>query len=138
MNFQRDFIRLGTSAPVMRSVPADALAQFDDILLSQLNAVYPRKPLRALDGQEWPGAVCRAYVFGEGKVDWSGAAALRSRLDTLLRERRGASLTVTRITRLYDRHYIFLLKPDRLRFWTRSIALRDADDIIADLRAQGF
>lgn len=39
VNFQRDFIRLGTSAPVMRSVPADALAQFDDILLSQLNAV---------------------------------------------------------------------------------------------------
>jgi hypothetical protein len=30
------------------------------------------------------------------------------------------------------------LKPDRHRFWTRSIALRDADDIFADLRAQGF
>jgi hypothetical protein len=32
----------------------------------------------------------------------------------------------------------FLLKPDRFRYWLRSIALRDADETLADLRAQGF
>jgi hypothetical protein len=33
---------------------------------------------------------------------------------------------------------MFLLKPDRLRYWLRSVALRDADETLADLRAQGF
>jgi hypothetical protein len=59
-------------------------------------------------------------------------------LDSLLREQRGSSITVTRIARIYDRNFIFLLKPDRLRYWLRSTALRDADDVLADLRAQGF
>ena len=94
--------------------------------------------LRPLPAQRWPGAICKAYVFGEGEVDWSGADELRKKLDALLHEQRGSGLTITRITRLYDQEFMFLLKPDRHRFWTRSIALRDADDVLADLRAQGF
>lgn len=138
IDYQRDFIRLGSASPAMQKVSDRALDDFDDVLVGQLGAVYARKPLRVLDAQRWAGAVCKAYVFGEGEVDWSGAEMLRDRLDALLRERRGSGVTVTRITRLYDRGFVFLLKPDRHRFWTRSIALRDADDILADLRGQGF
>lgn len=138
VDYQRDFIRLGTGAGVMQAATADALTAFDDVLTAQINAVYPRNPLRALQSQRWSGAICTAYVFGDGVVDWSDAQALRAKLDVLLSERRGSSLTITRITRLYDQGFVFLLKPDRHRFWTRSIALRDADDILADLRAQGF
>lgn len=135
---QRDFIRLGTAAPVMRVASAEALDAFDQVFTNQINAVYSRKPLRAVQFQHWSGAICKAYAFGDGAVDWSDADELRNRLDTLLHERRGSGLTVTRITRLYDQGFVFLLKPDRHRFWTRSIALRDADDVLADLRAQGF
>src|SRR3546814_3595886 len=95
--------------------------------------LYIRKRLRAVQFQHWSGAICKAYAFGDGAVDWSGADELRDRLDALLHERRGSGLTVTRITRLYDKDFVFLLKPDRHRFWTRSIALRDGDDVLADL-----
>ncbi|NYT41004.1 N-6 DNA methylase [Sphingomonas sp. R-74633] len=138
VEYQREFIRRGTASPLMKVAPDAALKLFDATLISQISAVYSRKPLRAVVGFQWPGAICQAYAFGDGKVDWSNAEELRTKLDTLLRERRGSSLTITRITRLYDRDFVFLLKPDRHRFWTRSIALRDADDILADLRAQGF
>lgn len=138
VEYQREFIRLGADAKVMQKVPAEALTQFDDVLLQQINAVYDRNPLRPLGAYHWAGAVCKAYAFGSGEVDWSGADDLRRRLDVLLRERRGSGLTITRIIRLYDKGFVFLLKPDRHRFWTRSIALRDADDILADLRGQGF
>lgn len=138
VEYQRDFIRLGTDARVMRKAPAEALQSFDEVLITQINAVYDRNPLRPLGAYHWAGAICKAYAFGNGEVDWSGADELRQRLDTLLRERRRSGLTITRIIRLYDKSFVFLLKPDRHRFWTRSIALRDADDILADLRAQGF
>lgn len=138
VSYQREFIRLGTAAPVMQVAPAEALEAFDEVFTGQLKAVYSRQPLRALEFQQWSGAICKAYVFGDGAVDWSDANELRDRLDALLKERRGSNLTITRITRLYDKGFVFLLKPDRHRFWTRSIALRDADDVLADLRAQGF
>lgn len=136
VTFQRDFIRLGAKAPVMAAPGTKALAAFDATLTAQLRTVYPKLPLRALQSQTWPGAICRAFVFGEGNVDWTGREGLRGKLDALLTETRGSGVAVTRIARIYDDRFVFLLKPDRLRFWTRSIALRDADDILADLRAQ--
>lgn len=138
ISFQRDYIRLGTGSPVMQKAPTEALEAFDNVFTSQINAIYSRNPLHALPLEQWAGAICKAYVFGDGMVDWSDANDLRNRLNALLYERRGTSLTVTRITRIYDKNFVFLLKPDRHRFWTRSIALRDADDVLADLRIQGF
>jgi len=31
---------------------------------------------------------------------------------------------------------VFLIKPNQLRYWTRSAALRDADNVVADLMKQ--
>lgn len=138
VDYQRDFIRKGTGSAIMSAVSPEALEAFDEVFTTQINTAYSRRPLRPLDPQQWSGAICKAYVFGSGTVDWSDADQLRGKLDALLRERHGTTLTITRITRLYDQIFLFLLKPDRHRFWTRSIALRDADDVLADLRAQGF
>jgi hypothetical protein len=138
VDHQREFIRLGTGSTLMRVASEDALDAFNETFTAQINAVYARRPMRALDRYHWAGAICGVYAFGDGIVDWSGADELRAKLNALLQERRGSSLTITRITRLYDQGFIFLLKPDRYRFWTQSIALRDADDVLADLREQGF
>lgn len=138
VDYQRDFIRLGAESALMLPATSDHLESFDSIFIAQINAVYPRNPLRVLDFYHWSGAICKVYVFGEGDVDWSDADKLHDKLDILLREHRGTSLSITRIARVYDQSFLFLLKPDNHRFWTCSIALRDADDVLTDLRAQGF
>lgn len=138
VEFQREFARLGTSSTLMQRASEGALDMFDETFTAQINTVYVRQPLCPQGRYRWAGAICSAYAFGRGAVDWSDADELRAKLDALLQERAGSRLTITRIARLYDRNFFFLLKPDRLRFWTRAIALRDADDVLADLRAQGF
>ena len=55
-----------------------------------------------------------------------------------VREKRENGLDVTRIARIYDGSCIYLVKPDRLRYWLGSIALRDADETLADLVDQGY
>lgn len=138
VRYGRDFVRKGSDSEAMKIDAGQGLAAFAEIFASQISTVYPKMPLSALAPQRWPGIVCQPFVFGAGKVDWTGVDELRGRLDGLLREQRGSSITVIRIARLYDRSFIFLLKPDRLRYWLRSTALQDADDVLADLRAQGF
>ena len=138
VNYQRDLIRLGESSTAMKDSGLDACEDFANVFVGQINAIYKLNPLRALVMQTWPGVICQPFVFGKGKVDWSGADELRGRLDSLLHEQRRTTLHVTRIARIYDGNVIFLLKPDRLRYWLRSIALRDADETLSDLRAQGF
>lgn len=137
VRYWRDFIRTGSDSEVMKQDGRQMLPAFAECFISQINTVYPKTTLHALPPQSWPGIICQPFVFGTGKVDWTGADELRGRLDSLLRQRDSA-ITVTRIARIYDQKFVFLMKPDRLRYWLRSIALRDADDVLADLRAQGF
>jgi hypothetical protein len=122
----------------MKEPGVAALPSFNDIYTQQINATYKKNKLRALDPQAWPGVICQPFVFGKGKVDWEGAEDLKGKLDKLLREQRGSGLTITRIARMFDGPCIYLLKPDRLRYWLRSVALRDADETLADLWEQGF
>jgi hypothetical protein len=138
VNYYCDLIRLGEESAAMRQNGAAALPGFNDVYTRQINAIYKKKKMRALDPQMWPGVICQPFIFGKGKVDWNGAEGLKGKLDALLREQRSSGLTVTRIARIYDGPCIYLLKPDRLRYWLRSLALRDADETLADLWEQGF
>ncbi len=134
----RDFVRLGNESNLARTDGGHALQEYSTVFCSQVNSIYRDNPVEALIPQRWPGVICQPFAFGEGEVDWIGVEALRNKLEGLLHQQRGTSLSITRIARIYDGQLIFLLKPDRLRYWLRSTALRDSDDVLADLRAQGF
>lgn len=136
--YYRDLIGRGEDSAVMKEGGQAALSDFVGIFTRQINAIYKKNPLHTLEHQTWPGFICQPFVFGTGKVDWSGADQLRGKLDALLYEKQRTTLHVTRIARVYDGSFVFLLKPDRLRYWLRSVALRDSDETLADLRAQGF
>jgi hypothetical protein len=138
VKYQRDLVRLGDDSEAMKEVDDTALSAFTGVFIGQINGIYRNKPLRALQPQAWPGVICQPFVFGQGKVDWRGADELKGKLDSLFHEKQGTTLQVTRIARVYDEGFVFLLKPDRLRYWLRSVALRDADEMLGDLRAQGY
>ena len=138
VDYYRDLVRLGEDSPAMTESGHPACVDFARVFVRQVNSIYKENPLRALQNFMWPGVICQPFAFGESKVDWIGVEELKGRLDTLLHERQSTNLQVTRIARIYDGSFVFLLKPDRLRYWLQSVALRDADETLSDLRAQGF
>lgn len=137
IDYQAEFVRIGAKAPAMADVSPAALEQFNATFLRQINAVYSDRQLQALPGHGFEGIWCQPYVFGDGAIDWNGTDALYEKLDCLLRENRGENLRVTRMCRIYDQRFIFLIKPAKLRYWLQSVALRDSDDTLSDLRIQG-
>ena len=138
VRYQRDFVRMGEKSVAMTENGLAACEQFSSIFTRQINSVYQSPQLIALKPYAWPGVICQVFSFGQSSVDWSGADDLKDHLVQLLKQRHGPSLHVTRIARFYDKNFIFLIKPDRLRYWLRSIALRDADETLSDLRNQGL
>jgi len=134
-DYYRDFQRLGDDAEMMREAKPEDHNAFAEVFARQINVVH--KKLKPLPVQAWAGVSCQPFVFGKAEPDWKDAAALEDKLAKLLRAKKSPSLTTVRILRLLDGPFVFLIKPDRLRYWLRSIALRDADEALADLRALG-
>lgn len=135
-DFYRDFQRLGDDADVMRVAKPDDHREFARVFTQQINAVHTK--LRPLPVKSWAGVSCQPFVFGKAEPDWRDADSLGEKLSRLLRSRNSATLSTVRILRIFDGPFLFLIKPDRLRYWLRSIALRDADEALADLRSLGF
>ncbi len=54
-------------------------------------------------------------------------------VNEFLVEKRSPSLFIRRNLRLYIGKTIYIIKPDQRRYWTKSSALRDADEIYADM-----
>ncbi len=138
VDYYDDLIRLGDKSGAMQKASPRELAAFNQVYCAQLSAIYRRSPLTALAAYTWSGAICQPFCFGSGKIDWSDAEQLRDKINLLLHQEESKSLGMTGIVRLYDGPFIFLLKTDRVRHWMRSVALRDADETMADLRDQGF
>jgi hypothetical protein len=42
------------------------------------------------------------------------------------------------VIRFYDENTLIIVKPDRLRHWIPSTAIRDADETLVELQQQGF
>jgi hypothetical protein len=134
----RDLIRLGEDSPAMKNPGLPALDAFNEIFLQRICGVYKSNRPAPAGAFTWQGIICQPYTFGKAKVDWTDSDQLRKKINLLLKDKHPGGIHVTRIARLYDGPCIFLIKPDRLRYWLKSVALRDADEVLADLAEQGF
>jgi hypothetical protein len=134
--FYRDFQRLGDDAKVMKEAKPEHLRDFARVFAKQINTVH--KKLRPLPAKSWAGVICQPFVFGKEEPDWADAESLSNKLNQLLRSKKSPSLTTVRLLRIFDGPFVFLIKPNRIRYWMKSIALRDADEALADLRSLGF
>ena len=84
------------------------------------------------------GLICQPFFFGDRPgIEWL-APGCEEQLMPLVFEQGLSFLRTVRVVRFYRENVIFIVKPDRLRYWIRSTAIRDADDTLTELREQGY
>lgn len=115
------------------------LKNFATYYCKVLNSVY--KNLKPHDNYlETDSFICTAFYFGEEKptIDFGNKEEAEKYLENLVYNNSNQHLKITRVVRIYDKNVIYLIKPKQVRYWLRSVAVRDADDTFADLRNQGY
>ncbi len=136
VEFAGDFVRLGQNSRLLKEqVTKDMLKNFSQVFVAMLGSVYSN--LQAIESGLLDGLAFQAFCFGrQSDLDWPPDWSERLR-EVIYREP-GDALRTVRILRFYERNTIIIVKPDRLRYWIRSTAIRDADETLVDLRRQGY
>lgn len=135
--YMADYVRLGQNSQLLKSnASAENLNDYANLYCRMLGSLYDN--LRAAEPVFLDGLICQPFYFGdEPSIEWLGpdcGEQLRSLVfDTALE-----SLRTIRVVRIYHENVIFIIKPDRLRYWIRSTAIRDADDTLVELQKQGY
>jgi hypothetical protein len=132
------YVRLGSKSTVMVERGLEGIENYQSIFLNHLNAAHIGSDFVAQTPYSWSGLLCQPFTVGNFELDWTDAYTLRDRLLDVIHRNLSNSVSLTRILRVYDNNVLFVLKPDRLRFWLPSIALRDADEVLADIWSEGY
>ena len=106
------------------------------VFLEVMRSAFPdlRSSGKPVDlGRAWLLAFHRG---DDPAVDLGDTEALEKHLDGLLVKEMGRSLRCWRIVRHFHGKNLFILKPKPRRYWLKSAAIRDADEMFAWWAAQ--
>ncbi len=137
LNYMAKYIRLGQASDLLKkgAKPND-LQEYSSLYVRMLGSLY--RNLNAHEPIFLNGIIAQPFYFGtRPDVSWLGADREES-LHRLIYDESRESLRTIRVVRYYEGNVILIVKPDRLRYWIRSTAIRDADDTLVDLREQGW
>jgi hypothetical protein len=137
LEYMMEYVRLGQSSRLLRSaVGKTDLQVYADTFCRMLGSVY--KNLRSHEPLHLDTLICQPFYFGsKPQVPWLTKGA-DERLHELVYQLKHETLRTVRVIRFYDGNVLALVKPDRLRYWIRSTAIRDADETLTDLYLQGY
>ncbi len=136
VQYMAEYVRLGQNSPLLKTKVTQAhLDDYADIFTELLGSVYSN--LRSSGSLIADGISFQAFCFGNSpEIDLP--KDITDSLSKLIYIQNGEALRTVRVLRFYDKNVILIIKPDRLRYWIRSTAIRDADETLTDLRSQGF
>jgi hypothetical protein len=134
----------GEKAEINKPIPTKnsekVLLEFAHTYCESINTIYKQKgkELRLQQITQGNSFFACQFYYGSENIEHQ---FVKSDLEikNLLKEQVGTNVAYNKILRLYaNRDTITMIKPNNLRYWLKSIALRDADDTFDDILENGF
>lgn len=135
-----------SGATLHEKVSKIQIENYGKTLCESLNSIYQKNSKSWQLGKIYQTPSFTACQIGFGKengLKQQYVTHIGSSLEELITEiesNKGASYK--KVVRIYNHQNgydcVLFIKPNALRYWLRSIALRDADDTFADFKKEGF
>ena len=136
ITYMAEYVRLGqNSRLLLETVTSEQLNDYSTTFVKLLGSVYAN--LRAAHSVTFDGLVCKAFCFGDAP-DLRWPRDWKPSLRRIVYSRQAEALRTVRVLRFYEANTLLIVKPDRLRYWICSTAIRDADETLTDLQEQGY
>ncbi|MEO6230286.1 MAG: N-6 DNA methylase [Ferruginibacter sp.] len=118
------------------------LTSFANVFEKALNSIYQEgeklfQLSHIIESNGWFATGFR-YTSKAVNYKYEKSQKAESDLSALIEGSLGKNIRINRILRYYGKDTLYLIKPKQLRYWLKSIALRDADDSLQDLIKAGF
>lgn len=128
-------------------VKSKQLEEYGEALCSELNDIYSKNGNSWQSGKIYKMPSYTAYQIGFGldgkmKQEFVDDELEESIQILIVNDASNRGAAYKRIVRLYDHvdgfDCVYFIKPNALRYWLKSIALRDADETFLDFKAENY
>ncbi|MDP3916181.1 MAG: N-6 DNA methylase [Bacteroidota bacterium] len=141
LNYKLEELSKGENAKINTATVSDKqLEEFGEVFCENLNSIYqvdgrsfmPLNPIHTIS------YTCYPFAYGNDQFVPEISSKIKEGDLSELIDNKQDSVHYHRILRLYQKDLVFLVKPNTLRFWLKSIALRDVSDVMIDLVKSGY
>lgn len=148
MNDVLDYIypswNLGEKAEInSKETSKEELLEFAEIFNQEFNAIYKKENKEQKLAVIYEGSTFFAleFEFTDKKISEPkhiDKTEADKQIEDFIVNQYGKNTLVNKVLRIYSPNKITLIKPKKLRFWLKSIALQDSDDIFDDIIENGL
>ena len=112
------------------------LVEYSKVLTNQYNLIYERNQFSQKLSKIIEGKYFYALEFSYNDKKDNGLNSIiknEQDLESILENQVSPNKRINRIIKIYGENSITFIKPKNLRYWLKSIALRDIDDVFNDV-----
>ncbi|POY39917.1 hypothetical protein C3L50_08790 [Flavobacterium alvei] len=116
------------------------LNEFEDIFNQSFNSIYKKEDKEQRLRKLFIGNDFYALEFYYSNESYEKQIIKNAEfeIDEIIRNNISRNAVVNRVLKIYGENTITLIKPKNLRYWLKSIALRDVDDVFDEMIEAGF
>lgn len=143
VEYELDYFRLGSNSEAAKPATEAMLTQYAETLSRSLTSSFSRDDDRAFPVTIYAGECPMLAVTVQLKPSTDRTIKVKAasdellsvlcKMDIALLEKQNSGLYVRRDAHVYQGRYVHIAKRNQRRLWSRSAALRDADDVYADI-----
>ena len=132
VNYFIPFFELGENAEISKIISDHKVFNdFSEIYCQALNSIYKESNKQYSLSKVYEGNAFYAceYIFGD-KTSTPEYRNTEADFSDLINHWSSRNALIKRVLRIYSDNKIILVKPKQLRYWLKSIALRDVDETL--------
>ena len=121
------------------------LKTFAKVFCTSLNSIYKEnsKQFYPLDYIKSISFICYPFAYGNPNKPKKMSESEKKKIEKgdlrcLIDNQEDSSVLYKRIIKRHKPNMVYLVKPKTLRYWLKSIALRDANEVFTDLVSSGY
>jgi len=143
LNFRLEAHSKGEAAKINRSDASKKdLGSFSRVFCRNLNSLYQegdeKFQMHPEGVIETSSYVCLPFAYGKKGCSAKVPSGLGDENLDVLISNQERSVLYHRILYFYQPNLVYLIKPKRLRYWMKSVALQDASQVIGDIAKAGL
>lgn len=141
LNLNIDLFLKGKDSKALKQITVEESRNYADLLCESLRNFLQKKQNISAIIFEIPkhtplNLIILKFSDDQNEIIQKGSDDIQAHLqdlDKMTLQKEAASIYVKKIIKYFDGNNIYLIKPNQRRFWSRSMALNDARDLISDI-----
>ncbi|GAB6391477.1 MAG: N-6 DNA methylase [Treponematales bacterium] len=132
-----DYVRLGQDSTLLLDNASDIdLDKYTGTFLRLIRKYFKKSEKNHCLSSN--GLTLISFTFsGKNELSWLDNSNWEENIRSLINKEQSAVLHTKRIVRILTGNSLIIIKPSKLRYWIRSTAIRDVDDVVDDILHEG-